>query len=418
MLAGTESLTFYAIINNMKFAYTAIQPDGRIIKGAVDAQSEQAVLDFLSRNELKPISVQQSTWTIGGKIYIFGGGITTTDNIFLTRYLALMLRAGTDLFRALDILIADFEKPAVKSLLTEIRTTLEKGQPFYVTFAKYPQYFSPIFVNLVKAGEISGNLEATFDNLSLMLQKEEDLRRRIRSALLYPIVLIVASFLVVTFLVTFALPRIADVFLQGGFEPPTFSRIVFTVGLFISNNIIWLSGLLFGGVLIFWYFFFHTTTGRLWLSRILARIPVIKNVVLRIAIQRFAATLGYLLKAGLPIIDSLELTATAVGNERLKLALQRIAREGVARGLTIGDAFKRETEFPQVITNLIAVSEKAGHLEELLFTLATFYDTEIEAAIKGMVSIIEPALLIVIGGLVGLIALSVIMPIYQLVGQF
>jgi len=384
----------------------------------VDAETERAVLEFLSRNDLRPIAVNTTPGVLAKEFHLFGGSITITDQIFLTKYLALMLRAGTDLFRALDILIVDFQKPAVRSLLTEIRTTLEKGQPFYSTFSRYPYYFSPVFVNLVKAGEISGNLEATFENLSVMLQKEEDLRRRIRSALTYPIVLLVASFLVVAFLVTFALPRIAEVFLQGGFEPPPFSKAVFTVGLFIADNIIWLSAIFFLGALAFWFFFFRTVTGRIIFIRFLGNVPIVKNVIQRISIQRFASTLGYLLKAGVPIIDSLELTAVSVGNERMKLSLQRIAREGVARGLTIGDAFKKETDFPQVVTNLIAVSEKAGHLEAVLFTLSTFYDTEIEAAIKGMVSIIEPLLLIVIGGMVGLIAMSVIVPIYQLVGQF
>jgi len=403
----------------MKFNYVATQADGRVVKGVREAESREEILEFLARNELKPVSVGPARWqNFTTRFSAFGQSITPTDKIFLTKYLALMLRAGTDLFKALDILIADFKKQAIKFLLMEIRNTLEKGQPFYVTFAKYPRFFSPIFVNLIKAGEISGNLEATFDNLSVMLEKEEDLRRRIRSALIYPILLLVASSLVLTFLITFALPRIVEVFLQGGLEPPPFSRIVFSVGLFLSRNIVVIGTLvvIFLGSSIF--FLFKTQMGRILFFRFLSHVPVISTVIQRIAIQRFASTLGYLLRAGIPIVDALDLTATAIGNERMAVSLRRIAHEGVARGLTIGDAFRKETDFPLVITNLVAVSEKAGHLDEILFTLSTFYESEIDAAVKAMVSVIEPAMLVLIGGIVGLIAMSVIVPIYQLVGQF
>lgn len=403
----------------MKFNFVATQNDGRVVKGVRDAESREEILEFLARNELRPVSVEPARWqNLAIRFAAFGRSITPTDKIFLTKYLALMLRAGTDLFKALDILIADFKKPAVKFLLMEIRNTLEKGQPFYITFAKYPKFFSPIFVNLIKAGEISGNLEATFDNLSIMLEKEEDLRRRIRSALIYPILLLIASSLVLTFLVTFALPRIAEVFLQGGLNPPPFSRAVFTVGLFIARNIVILGTTAIIVALFSFLFFFKTQTGRVLLFRFLSHVPVISSVIQRVAIQRFASTLGYLLRAGIPIVDALDLTATAIGHERMAVALRRIAHEGVARGLTIGDAFRKETDFPLVITNLIAVSEKAGHLDEILFTLSTFYESEIDAAIKALVSVIEPAMLVLIGGIVGLIAMSVIVPIYQLVGQF
>ena len=398
----------------MKFSYVASQPDGKTVRGTVDAPSQSAVLGFLAQRELRPVSVLPAA--VGGGI--FHSRISATDVIFLTKYLALMLRAGTDLFRALDILISDFEKPAMKALLMEIREALERGQPFYTTFARYPKQFEPVFVNLVKAGELSGNLESVFENLSVMLAKKEDLRRRIVSALTYPAILFVASMGIVVFLVTFALPRIAEVFQSGGFTPPAFVAWVFAIAGFVSVNIIPLAvtGVLAAACL--WYFFFRTAVGYAYLFTLLRHVPVVRGVLQRIAIQRFAATLSSLLHAGLPIIDSLELTATAVGDYSFEIALKHIAREGIARGLTLGDAFRREAAFPLVITTLIGVSEKAGHLDEVLATLGSFYDSEIDAAIKNMVTLIEPLMLVILGGIVGLIALSVIIPIYQLIGQF
>jgi len=398
----------------MKFSYVASQPDGKIVRGTVDAPSQAAVLSFLAQRELRPVSILPVT--AGGGI--FRAHINATDIIFLTKYLALMLRAGTDLFRALDILISDFEKPAMKALLMEIREALERGQPFYTTFARYPKQFEPVFVNLVKAGELSGNLESVFENLSVMLTKKEDLRRRIVSALTYPAILFIASMGIVTFLVTFALPRIADVFKSGGFTPPAFVAWVFVIAGFVSTNIIPIGIFALVSAVFLWIFFFRTAVGHAYLFSILRHVPVVRGVLQRIAIQRFASTLSSLLRAGLPIIDSLELTATAVGDYAFETALQHIAREGIARGLTLGDAFRREAAFPLVITTLIGVSEKAGHLDEVLATLGTFYDSEIDASIKNMVTLIEPIMLIVLGGIVGLIAMSVIIPIYQLIGQF
>ncbi len=398
----------------VKFNYTASQENGALVRGTMEAASESAMLDFLARKNLQPVSLVAAPRAPS----IFARRINATDAIFLTKYLALMLRAGTDLFRALDILIADFEKPAMKSFLLEVRESLERGQPFYTAFARHSYEFEPVFVSLVKAGEMSGNLEHVFNDLSIMLAKREDLRRKITAALIYPAILLVASLGIVVFLATFALPNIADVFGQAEIAPPFFVASVFAVSKFIAGNLIALG--ISAGVLIIgsWFFFFHTRVGRRYLNAILRRTPVVRRVIQQIAIQRFAATLGKLLSAGLPIIDSLELTATAVGHYDFEVALQRIAREGVARGASLGDSFRKEPAFPLVITTLIAVSEKAGHLDEVLETLSVFYESEIDSAVKSMVALIEPIMLICLGGIVGLVAMSVIIPIYQLVGSF
>lgn len=403
----------------MKFHYIASQSKGKIIEGDLDVFSAAEALEYLGSHQLKPISIREIKGLESRSLRLaFSRRITGVDKIFLTRYLSLMLRVGTDLFKAIDILLNDFERPALKALLIEVKTTLGKGQPFYTAFARYPQYFSQVFVNLVKAGELSGSLEMVFDNLSHSLEREEDLRRRIRAALVYPILLLVTSFLVMTFLITFALPRIAELFTQGGFNPPLFSRVVFAIGLFVNNHLWVILGtilfLVIGGII----FFAKTTVGRRLFGRILAHTPVVRGVVEKIAIQRFASTLAALLKAGLPIVGALEVTAGAVGHERIRLSLLRIAQHGVARGLTIGDAFKRETAFPSVVSNLVAISEKAGRLDEILITLADFYEAEIDNSLKTLVAVIEPLLLLMLGVVIGGIALSILIPIYQLVTQF
>ncbi|MEK7612474.1 MAG: type II secretion system F family protein [Patescibacteria group bacterium] len=398
----------------MRFRYSAYQPDGKIVEGSIDADNQSQVLQFLGSKGLRPISVHTFE-AIGNKKS--GGKITLTDKIFLTKYLGLMLRVGTDLFKAIDILIEDFNKPGVKNLLLEIRSGLERGKPFHATFAQYPQYFSPVFVSLLKAGESSGGLDRTLDDLNKSLEKEGELQGKLKAAFIYPVILVVMAIGILTFLVTFALPKIADVFSGGGVEPPIFSRIVFGVGLFVGKYV-WIflgSGV---ALITIGFFFFRTNTGKRVFRMFLRKTPLVKNVTQKLALQRFAGTLSALLKSGLPILEALETTASAVGDDRLEKSLQRVAREGVSRGITLGEAFKKETTLPLIVTNLIAISEKAGHLDDILQTLSDFYEKEIDESVKTLVAFIEPALLIVIGLVVAMIALSIIVPIYQLVGQF
>lgn len=403
----------------MRFNYTASKSDGKIIEGNYEADSSAEVLVYLASQGLKPITLKSlKEFEKKGQFRIFQQNINIADKIFLTKYLALMLKVGTDLFRAIDILITDFDKQAVKALLLEIKMTLERGQPFYSAFAKYPKIFSPVFINLVKAGEVSGNLENIFDQLSYFLQKEQELRHRIKAALAYPVLLLTASLIVLFLLVSFALPKIAGVFSSAGFEPPAFSRAVFGIGVFFGKYFLIILLIIFCVAGLLWYFFSRTLTGRKIFYQFVMKLPAVGNVLKKMALQRFASTFSALLFAGMPILESLEITANTVGLEEIKNSLIRISKEGISKGLTIGDAFKREPAFPRVIVNLISISEKAGHIEQILKTLADFYESEIDASIKTLMSFLEPVLLLFIGLTVGAIALSIIVPIYQLTGQF
>ncbi len=402
----------------MKFTYIASYTNGKVTEGTAEADSTAELLQMLASKGLRPISVKpvkSSEVALEHGRHTFGQKITLADQIFLTKYLSIMLKVGADLFQAINILIADFEKPALRALLIEIRETLEKGQPFYSTFARYPQYFSPVFVNLVKAGEETGNLERVFSDLSVSLDKEKALRAKIRGAMIYPLLLFSLSIVILIFLTTFALPKLANVFTGGGFDPPTFSRIVFAVGLFI-NAYLWVfifAFLIFGvGV----FFFSRSLPGKRFFARLRVRLPIVGPIVFKIALQRFASILSSLLKAGVPIMNAISITADAVGHPNLKTALLRV-REGVSQGLTLGEGFRKESALPSVVTNLIAISEKAGHLEEILETMGHFYETEIESSIKTAVTFIEPIMLLFIGLIIGVIALAIIVPVYQLVGQ-
>ena len=402
----------------MLFEYTAIQENSQIIKGEFEANDLAGVLKYLTGKRLKPISVKAVGGGVARKVSLFRGRINLMDKVFIFRYLTLMLGLGTNLLQAIDILIQDFDKPAVKSFLSEVRANLEKGSPFFLAFENHPKVFSSVTVNLIKAGETSGNLEQVFGEITVSLIKEKDLQDQIKNATIYPAILAIISFLILVFLVTFAMPRIASVFMQGGFDPPLFSKIVFSVGLFFGK-IWWLVLLVFAGLIFGVFYAYRNLLGfRKFIWSILSGVPVISDIVNKRAVQRFASTTSSLIKAGIPITDSLEISADAAGHVEMQQSLRRVAREGLTKGLTLGEAFRREPFFPKVVTNLIAVSEKSGRIEDVLETLSDFYAKEIDNSLKRAMSMLEPVMLIVIGGIIGTIAISIIIPIYQLTTQF
>jgi type II secretory pathway component PulF len=236
--------------------------------------------------------------------------------------------------------------------------------------------------------------------------------------MIYPIVLLCMATAILTFLVTFALPKVANVFSQSGINPPWFSRIVFTVGLFVGANIFVIlpSVLVIIGVLI--WIVTKTEPGKKAFSHFLSSLPLIRTVYEELAIQRMASTISSLMRAGLPIVQTITIAAETVGMDSYRDALLRIANDGLSKGLTIGEAFRRETVFPKMVTNLVSISEQAGHLDEVLSTLSEFYESNIDGNIKALVSLLEPAMLLVMGAMVGIIALSIIVPIYQLTASF
>ncbi len=400
----------------MLFHYVAADTTGQMTEGDLEGNDLQDALHWLAGKGLRPVSVKPVEEK---KRFLFGTGkINTSDKVFLTKYLALMLRVGTDLMSAINILIDDFDKPAVRVFLLEVRENLSKGRPFYETFAAYPKTFSPTFISLVRAAEKSGNLQKTFEDLSASLEKDAELQSHVRSALIYPAVLVLIASAILTFLVTYALPKVAGVFSSSGIQPPTFSRIVFGVGLFIGSNLYIIAPTVIIVLAALVWFVWKTLTGKRLFDDLMMHTPFIRSIYEELAMQRMASTMSSLLSAGLPINQTIVIAADTVGVRNYRDALMRITTDGLEKGLTIGEAFKRETVFPKVVTNLVAISERAGHLEEVLDTLAQFYAANVDSNITALVSLLEPMMLLAMGVMVAIIALSIIVPIYQLTTSF
>ncbi len=402
----------------MLFHYTAFDQRNIYVEGDVDMPTLEDVLKYLSNQRLKPVKVVPVNVKSNSKnITLFQKGISLTDQIFLFKYLGLMLKVGTDILKAVDVLMQDYEKGPVKTFLLQSRSNLEKGNPFYLTFEQNEKTFSYVTINLIKAGEKSGTLQTTLEKISVNLEKDKELRGKVISALTYPIILVVMMTFLMVFLMIFLFPKMGASFMQAGLKLPAFTKLLFDVSNFFNANMTMvISGMFFIPLLLYLYFF-KTKVGKKQFNVMVRKLPPIRNFLNKMALQRLTSTLSSLIKAGMPLIESLKIASEAVGEETFRISLSNVATY-LTQGLTIGEAFRQEKSFPKYLSNLLAIGEKAGHIDEILFTLSDFYEKEIEAALKSLVALIEPIMLILMGGVIGGVAIAVILPMYQMLGNF
>lgn len=401
------------------YLYEAVDEKGVLYKTEMHAVSREDVIDFLVRQKLTPISVYEKGKAEKERLAAFADifqTIAPLDKILLAKHLSAVLRAGLSLREALEIMISDAEKPAMKKVLIAAMNDLEKGQPLSVVFASYPKYFSDVFVGMVRAGEMSGTLDKTLDQLGDQMIRDYDLAKKTKGAMIYPAILLASSFALIIFLLTFVLPKLATAFARGGFKLPFITRVFLGIGEVFSKSPIITFGLFFS-VLAFIFYFSRTPRGKRFFLSLFWKIPILKNLMKKLALVRFTRTLQNLLSSGMNIIESLEITASSVSNEIYKDFILGV-KEELKKGVSINEAFKKNPElFPNLLTNMIAVGERTGTLENVLKTMSDFYDEEVDRTLKNLVALMEPAMLLVMGLVVGGLAISILIPIYQMVGS-
>jgi len=403
----------------MLFNYEAADKKGIIVRGEIDVPDKARVVSYLERNKLTPIWIaekgaitQRSTLS-----KTFYERITPLDKILIVRNLSATIQAGLNLLEGLEILIADTTKSVVRNVLVQAKSNLENGQQLSVTFKQYSNIFPPVFVGLLRAGEASGNLGKALDELASHLSREYELGRRVRSALAYPTILLIGSIGVIVLLLVFILPRLAKTFSQTGTELPFITKVLVAVSGFVVSN--WIINLiLLVGIVLFFIYYRKTDRGRRILMKIILSIPGAKEVAKKISLVRITRTIGSLAASGNPILESLDLAGESSGNAVYKKALHEI-REQVKKGVPLAVALENYPElFPHFLTSLVAVGERTGTIEHVMKTSANFYDEEVDHTLKEVTTFIEPALLLFLGLVIGIIAVSILQPIYQLVGQF
>lgn len=403
-----------------KYLYQGYNKENKIIHGEYESSSEKEVVEYLNAHSLIPISIKPFSSQKNNRnildIDLFDS-ITSVDLVFLVRNLSTTIKAGLSIIESLDILIKDSKKKLMKKILIGIHSMIENGQTMSYSFENYSKYFPPIFIGMVRAGEASGQLDKNLSELARYLSKEYILRGKVKSALTYPIILLLASVVIVILMLVFVLPKLIKSFAASNVPLPWVTKMF--IG--ISNILTWsylLDVILILGIIFFFTYFRSTKIGKKFFFSIYSNLPVARDLIKKIALVRFSRTFGNLIGSGLSIVESLKIASSSVDNIHYSLAITTII-EDIKNGIPISESINKYPKlFPNLLVSLITVGEKTGSLEEILITFSDFYEEEVDNQLKELTSVLEPALLLVMGLMIGAIAVSIILPIYQLTGNF
>jgi type IV pilus assembly protein PilC len=400
-----------------KFEYTATGDDQKQHSGVLDAADENAARSALVRLRLKPLMIRKVEKKKGEINLPFlskgGGRVKARDLVIFTRQLSTMINAGVPLVRSLATMQSQTESDALKIHLKQISKDVEGGMAFADSLEKHSQIFNPIYVNMVRAGEAGGILDEILKKLALQQEKDAGMRAKFKSAMTYPMVLIGITITVFIALMTIVVPKVGTIIadLTGG-ELPTMTKFMLGISDFILG---------------FWYIhvavivltsiylrkFLKTPKGREARDRLLLKIPGINVIVTKIVVARFSRIFASLMGAGVSVLDSLEITSKAIGNSVVEKELMAAAKN-VANGEQLSLSLNNSKVFPPIVGQMMAIGEETGQSDTVLIKIADFYEEEVDAAVEGLSSILEPMLIVVMGGMVGLIAASVIGPISSL----
>src|SRR3989344_5776768 len=402
----------------MKFIYEASDEGGVIVTGEFEASDRADVVRHLEGRNLIPVSIREfgeyKEGLLSSSIF---ERVNALDRIMMVRNLSAAIKAGLSIIEALDIMIADTQKKVLKRVLISAKSNLENGQPLWRTFESYGGLFPIVFVGMVKAGESSGELDKTLDELSDHLAREHTLSGRVKSAMMYPLMLLGAAFGVILLLLIFVLPRLSKTFQSSGVELPFITTLLINISDTITSNWI-LDGIVVFLLLWFFFYFRKTPRGGRFINWVLFRVPVAKELIKKVALIRFTRTLSSLIKSGTPMLEALNLAADSVSNVTYKKVIIESIHK-VESGIPLSASLEvYPSLFPRFLVGLMAIGEKTGTLDHTLNTFATFYDEEIDNTLKTLMSLLEPILIIFMGLIVVLIAVSVLLPIYQLSSGF
>lgn len=403
------------------FIYIATNAKGDSVTGTIEASDRASVMEILNRQNLKPLSVKEEaanklSFELGD--FMGGGKIKTEHLVMFTRQLSAMVSAGVPLLRALSSLESHSESPALKKILQSINRDVQSGAPLADALAKYPNTFNDIYVNMVRAGEAAGILDDILKRLALQQEKAASIRKKVKSAMTYPIVLMVITVGAFFGLMLFVIPTIGNIVKDLGgpdAELPLITQIMLGISAFMVNFWYLLLPGLIGGI-VFLIRYIKTPVGKKQFHRILLKLPGIKLIVTKLAVARFARTFSALMGAGVPIIESLNVTARAVGNVLYEESLID-ASEQIKSGANLSSVIEKNQLFPAIVAQMLAVGEETGQIDTVLIKVADFYEEEVDAAIDGISSIIEPVMILVMGTVVGLVAASVMSPIAGMANQ-
>lgn len=396
------------------YIYKARDTMGKAVRGTMEATNKTELIDKLRKMGYMTTQISQERPGVNVESFFDKIKPVSTEHMlmFYVQF-SNMINAGIPILTCLETLSDQIENKKLKDAVGSIARSVEGGEGLSKAFGAQSQVFPKLFANMVKAGEASGKLDIVSARFAEYFEHQEELRQKIRGALFYPMILLAAGVAVTLFIVTFVIPQFATIFTKTGITLPLPTLILFKVGISIKR--FWYLGILaFIGCSFAAKFYVNTESGRLKFDRLKLKMPLIGSLHRRAAVASFSRTLGTLTASGVPILESLDITKTVVGNEILARVINN-ARNSVERGEKISDPLKVSGEFPPDAVQMIAVGEETGNIDVMLNKVADFYDMSVGYAIKRLTTLIEPLFLVVMGSLVGFIMLSILLPMFDMI---
>jgi type IV pilus assembly protein PilC len=400
--------TAVAAAKDTPFTWEGKDKKGNKIRGKILAVNEQAARADLRRQNIVATKIrkQQSLFSSGGRI-------TPSDIAIFSRQLATMLASGIPLVQAFEIVGVGHEKPAMQKLILDIKTNIEGGSSLHESLKKHPLYFDDLYVNLVEAGESAGVLDTVLDTVATYKERTEGIKKKIKKALFYPAAVLAVAVIVTLILLLFVIPQFESLFQGFGADLPAFTRMVIDLSKFVQEQGWWMGLLFAGGVVFFLHMKKRSAALRHFLDRASLKIPIVGPILVKAAIARYARTLSTMFSAGVPLVEAMESVAGATGNIVYEQAVLRM-RDEVATGQRLQRAMENTGLFPNMVIQMIAVGEESGSLDAMAAKVADFYELEVDTAVDGLSSLLEPLIMAILGVLVGSLVIAMYLPIFKL----
>jgi type IV pilus assembly protein PilC len=400
----------------MLFKYKAVDDKGISKEGEIDASNRDMAISGLQRRGLIIISIKDEGKKKSILSFSLFGKVSMKEIVILSRQISTLFEAQVSALKAFTMLAANTENKILSGKLTEISDDLQAGISISGALAKHPDVFSNFYVNMVKVGEETGKLNETFDHLANYLNRQYELTSKTRNALIYPVFVIVTFFVVMGLMFVIVIPKLSAIILDSGQDPPIYTKIVIAISNFsVQYGFLFIIFLILLGI---WSWRLSTTEkGKIYLDKIRLGIPAVGNLYRRLYLSRIADNMDTMLTSGVPIVRAIDITSDVVGSRVFKEILKDVA-DGVKSGLSFSAAFEKHTEqVPGIMVQMVKIGEETGSLGPILKTLADFYKREVDDAVDTLVGLIEPVMIVVLGLGVGVLLVSVLMPIYNLAGS-
>ncbi len=399
------------------FKYQAKDVNSRALSGKMEAESKMVVVAELRKRNLTILSVEEV------KSFSFSTGkggvkIKGEELVIFARQLATMVDAGIPILQALDALRSQTTNPAFQKVIGQIHEDIQLGSSLSAGFAKHPKIFDNLFVNMIRVGETGGVLNAMLERIAFYMEKSLKLQRKVKTAMIYPTVVVIIAFAITTFLLVKIVPTFADIYSSFNAKLPALTQGLIDVSNWLKANLWWILIAIVAGIvaLIRWH---KTDKGGLILDRFFLKIPIFGSILQKVAISRFSRTLSTLIQSGVPIMESLAIVKRSIGNRVVEEVMDQIITS-VREGESIAGPLMSSKVFPVMVTRMIAIGEQSGKIEKMLQKVAEFYEDQVDAAVDALTSIIEPVIIAFLGAVVGTIVIALFLPILtltQLVGK-